>query len=86
MRKALNIRAQEIPGIVRAVMQLLVYAVFVFAYYFLVLHFLGGELKRLYDDHKGIYAAAALTLITAQGVLLELLTGWLFAAIRWGKK
>jgi Kef-type K+ transport system membrane component KefB len=66
----------------RLLWQLLIYAIFVFAYYFLVLHFLGGWLKRLFDDHKAAYALVAVALITGQGFLLELLTGWLFTTIR----
>ncbi len=62
--------------------ELVVYAVFVVAYYFLVLHFLGHTLKRLFDDHKAEYAFLALGLMVAQGVLLELITGWLLKFIR----
>ena len=65
----------------RFLIQLLVYSIFVFAYYLLVLHFLGGRLKWLFDSHRAVYAAVALTLMIAQGVLLELLTGWLFRVI-----
>jgi hypothetical protein len=62
--------------------EVVVYGVFVFAYYFLVLHFLGGWLKQLFDEHKASYAAIALTLMIIQGLGLQLLTGWLFQFIR----
>jgi len=62
--------------------ELLVYAGLVFAYFFLVLHFLGGWLNELYHDHRRIYAAAALLLIVWQGVLLELVTSMLLAFIK----
>lgn len=65
----------------RFLVQLIVYAVFVFAYYFLVLHYCGGWLKRLSDDDKTIYAIVALALMIAQGTALELFTGWLFRVI-----
>ncbi len=66
-----------------------VYALFVFAYFFLVLHFLGNWLKHLFDDKRVIYAIVALTLIIVQGVFLEMLTSTLLRVIRritgWGK-
>jgi hypothetical protein len=62
--------------------ELVVYAVVVVAYYFLVLHFLGGWLKGLFDAHRLEYAATALALMVAQGIGLELLTGWFFTKIR----
>ena len=43
-------------------MELAVYAVFVFAYFFLVLHFLGGWLKHIFDQNKTLYAFVALAL------------------------
>jgi hypothetical protein len=65
----------------RFLVQLIVYAVFVFAYYFLVLHFWAGWLKWLSDGHRTIYAIVALALMIAQGAVLELFTGWLFRVI-----
>jgi hypothetical protein len=62
--------------------ELAVYAVFVFAYFFLVLHFLGGWLKHIFDQNKTLYACVALALIIAQGVGLEMLTTGLLRIIR----
>jgi hypothetical protein len=66
-----------------------VYALFVFAYFFLVLHFLGNWLKHLFDEKRVIYAIVALALIIVQGVFLEILTSTLLRVIRritgWGK-
>ena len=59
-----------------------VYAVFVFAYFFLVLHFLGGWLKQVFDQNKTLYAFVALALIVVQGVALEMLTTTLLRVIR----
>lgn len=62
-------------------LELCVYAVLIVAYYFLVLHFLGDGLQRLYQQERRVYAALALGLIVGQGLLLELLTrtllGWI---------
>ena len=63
-------------------MELVLYAVFVFAYFFLVLHFLGGWIKRLFDENRSLYGLVALALIIAQGVALETLTTALLRVIR----
>lgn len=66
----------------RFLVQTLVYAGLVIVYYLLVLNFLGGWLKRLFDAHLAVYAFVALALIIAQGAALDLLTGWLFTRNR----
>ncbi len=63
-------------------MELAVYAVFVFAYFFLVLHFLGGWIKHVFDQNKTWYGFLALALIIGQGVALEMLTTALLRIIR----
>ncbi len=62
--------------------ELAVYAIFVFAYFFLVLHFLGGWIKHVFDQNKTLYAFVALALIVAQGAGLEMLTTGLLRMIR----
>jgi hypothetical protein len=62
--------------------ELVVYGLLVFAYFALVLHFLGGWLKGLYDTNKTTYAIAALGLMIGQGVLLEILTTALLRFVR----
>ena len=57
--------------------ELAVYAVFVIAYFFLVLHFLGAWLYQLEVNHRYTYAAVALLLIIGQAVVLESLTTFL---------
>lgn len=82
MRKVPIIRSKHVAKAGWLFLNTVVYAVFVCAYYFLVLHFMGGWLKRLFDENKALYAVVALSLIMAQGALLDLLTNWLFTRIR----
>ena len=62
--------------------ELAVYALLVVAYFFLVLHFLGGWLQRLEVHHRNTYAAVAILLIIGQAVLLENVTTLLLRLIR----
>lgn len=62
--------------------ELAVYAVLVLGYFFLVLHFLGTWLFRLFEQNKKLYAFVALGLIIGQGVMLEMLTSALLRFIR----
>ena len=62
--------------------ELVVYAVCVVAYFFLVLHFLGGWLKDQFDHHRWVYAVVGLVIVLAQAVLLEWLTSALLRFLR----
>ena len=62
--------------------ELAVYALLVVAYFFLVLHFLGGWLYRLELQHRNTYAAVAILLIIAQAVVLESVTTLLLRLLR----
>lgn len=62
--------------------ELAVYAVFVVAYFLLVLHFLGGWLKGLFDHERWVYAAVAFALVFAQAVVLDVLTSGLLRFLR----
>ena len=64
------------------IMELVVYAALVFGYFFLVLHFMGDWLFRLFEDDRKLYAAAALGLIVAQGIALEALTRVLLSIVK----
>jgi hypothetical protein len=57
--------------------ELVVYGVFVTAYFFLVLHYLAGWLQDLHLHHVKLYASMAIVLIIGQAVLLESVTTWL---------
>jgi hypothetical protein len=64
------------------IVELLVYAALVVAYFFLVLHLLGHLLMDIFTHHRQLYAALALALIVSQGFLLEALTTALLALIK----
>ncbi len=62
--------------------ELVVYAALVVAYFFLVLHFLGGWLYRLEAHHRYTYAIIAILLIIGQAVVLESVTTFLLRMLR----
>ena len=62
--------------------ELVVYAVFVTGYFFLVLHFLGNILQALELRHRYIYGVVAILLILGQAVLLENVTTVLIRFLR----
>jgi len=65
--------------------ELAVYAVFVTAYFFLVLHYLSGWLQDLHLHHVKLYSLMAIILIIGQAVLLESVTTWLLRLLRRGR-
>jgi hypothetical protein len=62
--------------------ELVVYAVLVTIYFFLVLHLLGNWLYHLESQHRYTYAIVALLLIAGQAVALDALTTLLFRLLR----
>ena len=62
--------------------ELAIYAVLVAAYFFLVLHLLGGWLYRLETQHRITYAVVALLLIVGQAVILDAVTTLLLRLLR----
>ena len=76
----------EVRRTLRAfVVELLLYAVLVTAYFFAVLHFLGGWLVRLETEHIQTYAIVAILLIIGQAVVLEAITTALLRFLRGGR-
>jgi hypothetical protein len=74
---------KETASTVRAfAIELVIYAVLVVVYFFLVLHFLGGWLYRLESQHRYIYAGVAILLMIGQAVLLQNVTTFLLRLIR----
>ena len=65
--------------------ELAVYAVFVTAYFFLVLHYLAGWLQNLHLNHVKLYALMTIVLIIGQAVVLESVTTWLLRLLRGGR-
>ena len=62
--------------------ELVIYAILVVGYFFLVLHFLGEGLHRLEVHHRYTYACVAILLIIGQAVVLENVTTFLLRLIR----
>ena len=62
--------------------ELVIYAVLVVAYFLLVLHFLGEGLHQLEVRHRYTYAGVAILLIIGQAVLLQNVTTFLLRLIR----
>ena len=62
--------------------ELVIYALLVVVYFFLVLHFLGQWLYELEIHYRYLYAGVAILLIVGQAVLLESLTTFLIRLIR----
>jgi hypothetical protein len=62
--------------------ELVIYAVLVVAYFFLVLHLLAQWLYELEIHHRYLYAGLAILLIIGQAVVLESLTTFLIRLIR----
>ena len=65
--------------------ELVVYAIFVTGYFFLVLHYLTGWLQELHLHHVQLYAVVAIVLIIGQAVVLETVTTWLLRLLRGGR-
>jgi hypothetical protein len=65
--------------------ELVLYGAFVTAYFFAVLHFLGGWLVELETHHIRTYAVVAILLIIGQAVALEALTTGLLRLLRGGR-
>jgi len=61
--------------------ELAVYSVLVFGYFFLVLHWLGDWLNGL-AHHRYLYAITAILLIIGQAVLLEAVTTFLLRLLK----
>ena len=62
--------------------ELVIYAILVVGYFFLVLHFLGEGLHRLEVRHRYTYAGVSILLIIGQAVVLENVTTFLLRLIR----
>ncbi len=79
-------KKREAKSTARAfLIELVLYAALVVAYFFAVLHFLGGWLHGLQLHHHQGYAIVAILLIIGQAVVLESLTTFLLRLLRGGR-
>ena len=62
--------------------ELVIYAILVVGYFFLVLHLLGEWLYQLETHHRYTYAGVAILLIIGQAVVLEWVSTFLLRMIR----
>lgn len=62
--------------------EMVIYGLLVVGYFFLVLRILGDPLRSLFDQNLLLYALAALGLIVAQSVLLEMVTSFLMSRLK----
>lgn len=67
--------------IVSFAIEVIIYAVLVIAYFFVVLRFLGNPLGSLYRNHLVAYAFLALVLIVVQAVVLEAVTSFIMGLL-----
>ena len=61
--------------------ELIIYALLVVAYFFLVLRLLGEPLNDLYTSNLTLYAVLALALIVVQAVVLEFVTSFIMGLL-----
>jgi len=74
-----NPKARKMIG--SFVIELIIYAILVVAYFFAVLRLLGDPLYRLYSNNLVSYAFLALALIVAQAVVLEAVTSFIMGLL-----
>jgi hypothetical protein len=75
-------KAEDRKTLFSFLIELVVYGLLVAAYFFLVLHFLGGWLADLDKRSVRLYALIAIGLIIGQSVVLEWVTTFLFRLLR----
>ncbi len=72
-----NRAAQIRRAAARLALEMVLYALLVVVYMFLVLRFFGDELVRLFHSNPPFYAVLALGLMVVQGIFLESVTTYL---------
>ena len=75
-------KAEARKALLSFCIELLVYGVFVVAYFFAVLHFLSGWLSRLDMESIRLYGLVSIGLIIGQAVILEWVTTFLIRLLR----
>jgi len=77
---------EPLPSWKTFLLELLLYAVLLVAYFALVLHYLGGWFKDLFDHDRKLFAVMALVVMILQTVGLELVSSSLVWLVRKKKK
>ena len=67
----------------RFLLEVLLYATFAIAYFFLVLRWLSDPLVALAEESRIAYAVIGLIIIVLQGILLDWLTSQIMVRIDW---
>ncbi|MGI8890697.1 MAG: hypothetical protein ACR2G0_07940 [Chthoniobacterales bacterium] len=62
--------------------EMVVYAILIAGYFFLVLHLLGPSLARIAREHIGWYAILSVALVLGQSIVLESITTFLLRLLR----
>ena len=73
---------EPLPSWKTFLLELLLYAILLVAYFALVLHYLGGWFKELYDHDRQLFAVMALVVMIAQTVGLEIVSSFLIWLLR----
>jgi len=73
---------EPLPSWKTFLFELLLYAVLLVGYFALVLHYLGGWFKELYDHDRDLFAVMALVIMIAQTVGLEIVSSFLIWLLR----
>jgi hypothetical protein len=73
---------EPLPSWKTFLLELLLYAILLVAYFALVLHYLGGWFKELYDHDRDLFAVMALVVMIAQTVGLEIISSFLIWLLR----
>jgi hypothetical protein len=61
-------------NVISFLVELGIYTVLVTGYFFLVLHYLGGPLRYLFETSKVTYAGVSVGLMLGQGMVLQTVT------------
>jgi pilus assembly protein TadC len=73
---------EPLPSWKTFLLELLLYAILLVAYFAFVLHYLGGWFKELYDHDRDLFAVMALVVMIAQTVGLEIVSSFLIWLLR----
>jgi hypothetical protein len=73
---------EPLPSLKTFLLELLLYALLLVGYFALVLHYLGGWFKDLFDHDRRLFAVAALLVMIGQAVGLEIASSLIIWLLR----